>query len=134
MSITGSVIMVVSDHKRFSGWVTELLLRAGVRAIRFAKSTEASAQIQEYPPDLVILHVPQDQHGPAWQAYQTLQRDLQQIRAPVLLYGPDAAEPGQAGADREGQSIDICNRIVARLEAIATQPPAEDQSTLKRFY
>jgi DNA-binding response OmpR family regulator len=78
----------VTDNPSFSGQVSELMLRAGVRTIRFAQIADALELARTITPDLVLVHVPRDNIEASWACYQALQGDARLGSIPVLIYAP----------------------------------------------
>jgi DNA-binding NarL/FixJ family response regulator len=88
MSDAARTILIVTDDPIFSGEVAELMLRAGVRKVRFAGSHEALDLTRAIAPDLVLLHMPSGQMELGWGCYTMLRADATTAAIPVLMYAP----------------------------------------------
>ncbi len=128
-------IVVATDDARFFDRLTELLLRADMRTIRFARCDDATAVICDLLPDLVILHVPREQLHIGWECCEQLQLNPQTAAIPVLVYAPFT--PPGAGPDAQDGSPDttsaaadsLLTRMSALIASTEHAPPTEDSTT-----
>jgi hypothetical protein len=66
--------------------MSELLLRTGVRTVRFAQTNNALEVMRYLTPALVLFHIPQEQLDAGWAYYARLLFDPVVASMPVLLY------------------------------------------------
>jgi hypothetical protein len=84
-------VLVITDEPAFSAQLSELILRAGVQKLCFARMAQASERIRQVLPAPILLHIP-NAHLPAGVAcYTQLQSDAMTAAIPKLLYAPAAA-------------------------------------------
>jgi len=88
MSDEARTVLIVTDDPRFSGQVSEQLLRAGIRTIRFAPTQEALKLTHSFMPDLVLIHMARSGSDAAYACYELLQSDSALACIPMLLYTP----------------------------------------------
>jgi response regulator RpfG family c-di-GMP phosphodiesterase len=130
---THPTIVVATDDARFSDRLTELLLRADVRTIRFARCDDAVVVIRDLLPDMVILHVPREQLHIGWECCEQLQLNPQTAAIPVLVYAPftppSAGQDGRdGGSDTTSAADSLLTRMTALIAPAEQAPPAEDST------
>jgi CheY-like chemotaxis protein len=107
MSSEAQTILVVTDDPCFSGLVSELMLRAGVQTLRFAKTQDALQQTRDLSPDLVLIHMPRERLDVGRASYEMLRSDSTIACIPVLFYTPPAVLGQRAvGVPVGGSSAD----------------------------
>jgi len=101
MSDTPRTILIVADDPVFSGHISELLLRAGVRAVRFASSRDALEVIRANAPNMVLLQMPREQLESGWNCYMTLRSETALSAIPILIYTPPCEQDRTVGSALE---------------------------------
>src|SRR5689334_18801890 len=84
MSDVARTVLIVTNDLDFSSQVSDLMLRAGVRTIRFAQFANALELAQMLAPDLVLVHSPREHMAAGWACYQMIQSDAA-LRSIVAL-------------------------------------------------
>jgi DNA-binding response OmpR family regulator len=98
MSDAARTILIVTDDQAFSAPISELMLRAGARTLRFASSRDALDMTRAIAPDLVLLHVPSEQLKTEWAAYAGLWADMATSAIPILMYTQQFEQERAVGA------------------------------------
>ena len=122
-------VLVVTDEPGCSGQLSELIMRAGVLTLCFARTSQALEQTRHVLPALILLHVP-NAHLPAGVAcYTHLQSDAIAAAIPKLFYTPAAvlleravgAATQNADAERPTESDALVAQLVRGI-LLARQP------------
>jgi CheY-like chemotaxis protein len=136
MSNAARTILIVTDDPTFSGEVTEVMLRAGVRKVRFASSHEALDLARVIAPDLVLLHVPSEQIEAGWGCYAMLRADATTSTIPVLMYAP-SCELERAVGEAAAAPLVPADRLLAQVSMLiggsARQRIRNDDDFAERF-
>jgi CheY-like chemotaxis protein len=142
MSDAARMVLVVTDDPNFSGQVSELMLRAGVRTLRFSQTRQALELTRNLAPDLVLVHIPRTRMDTGWTCYEMLQSDSTIASIPMLFYAPPAA-PVQSigGAPSDGRCANpftASDMLIAQISSLMrTAPsicyPAYAESVEERF-
>jgi len=111
MSDEARMVLIVTDDPGFSGQISELMLRAGVRTLRFAPTQEALKLTHACMPDLVLIHMTRSAGDAGHTCYALLQSDSALACIPMLLYAPPSVLAERAvGAPATSASSDWLNR------------------------
>lgn len=124
MSDVARTVLIVTNDLDFSGQVSEHLLRAGVRTIRFARFANALELTQRLAPELVLIHAPREHVAAGWACYQMIQSDTT-LRSIVALISVPASALIEHAAAAPAQALAATHRarsnmLTAQISALLT--------------
>jgi CheY-like chemotaxis protein len=107
MSDEARTVLVVTDDPSFSAMISELMLRASVQMIRFARTADALELARHCMPDLVLIHMPRGCLDTGWECYHAIQSEPKLSSIPILLYAsPLVLAERAVGGRTESQVVD----------------------------
>lgn len=125
MSEAARTILIVTDDLIFSSQISELMLRAGARTLRFASSCDALEVARGLTPNFVLLHVPSEQLAAGWECYAALRSDRAIATIPILLYTPPCEQERAVGA-AAGVTAHA-EHILAQISVLTNNPEQEER-------
>ena len=121
MSNEAQTVLIVTDDPSFCALVSELMLRAGVRTIRFAHPQEALELTRRVMPDLVLIHIARGGTDAGHASYEILASDPALASTPMLLYAPPVMLAERAvGAPATYLAADQLNGATMLIGQIST--------------
>jgi CheY-like chemotaxis protein len=121
MSSEARTVLIVTDDPSFSALVSDLMLRAGIRTIHFARNQEALKLTRQLMPDLVLIHRRRDGIDLGHACYEILTSDSKIACIPILLYtSPLALGERAVGAPATSTSTDRLNAANVLIGQIST--------------
>ena len=124
-------VLIVTDDSSFSALVSEQMLQADVRTLRFARSQEALNLARTLSPTLVLVHMPRGCLDAGWDCYHMLQSDSALAAIPILFYAPSQVLAERAvGAPADSQPadrLDLSDTLVGQISLLLGIPAPRKQ-------